>query len=124
MRKGLLWAVMLGALGCHSGLGTACDAETTCPEGLVCSFPPPPKEGGEGLKGLCDYPPRGLDEPCSQAAECETALTCSNHFEPNTRYGRCVPRRASGEACFQDRDCATGRCEGASGSALDGTCAG
>jgi hypothetical protein len=77
----------------------------------------------EDPKGVCDYPLRGEGEPCSQAAECQAALTCSNHFEPNTRYGRCVQKRGPGEACFQDRDCLT-KCEGASGTALDGTCAG
>jgi hypothetical protein len=122
VKKVWLWAVLLGAVGCHSGLGEVCDAQSPCPEGLVCSVPPPPKGGVENPKGVCDYPPRAQGEPCSQAAECEAALTCSNHFSPNTRYGQCVPRRAPGEACFQDRDCLT-KCEGASGDAF-GTCVG
>lgn len=123
MRKVLLWAVLLGAVGCHSGLGNMCDAQSPCPEGLVCSVPPLPKGGLEAPKGVCDYPLKAEGEPCSQAAECDAPLTCSTHFEPNTRYGQCVPRRGSGEACFQDRDCLT-KCEGGSGTALDGTCAG
>jgi hypothetical protein len=124
VRKALLWAGLLGALGCHSGLGEPCDAGTPCPEGLVCSYPPQPREPVEDPKGGCDYPPRAEGEPCSLAAECAHSLTCSNHFAPGTRYGRCVPQRDAGEACFQDRDCTSGRCEGESGTALDGTCAG
>ncbi|HYO51241.1 hypothetical protein [Archangium sp.] len=124
MRKWLLWTVIVGAVGCHSGVGDTCDARTACPEGLECSFPPPPRgDPVEDPLGVCDFPPRGEGEPCSQAADCQSALTCSNHFEPNTRYGRCVPRRGPDEACFQDRDCLT-KCEGESGTALDGTCAG
>lgn len=123
MSKGWMWAVVLGMLGCHSGLGEQCDAQTPCPEGLVCSVPPLPKGGLEDPKGVCDYPLKAESEPCSQAAECEARLTCSTHFEANTRYGQCVPRRGPGEACFQDRDCLT-KCQGASGTALDGTCAG
>ncbi len=125
MKKWLSWAAVLGVLvGCHSGVGERCDAQSPCPEGLECSVPPLPKGGVENPQGVCDYPPRAEGEPCSQAAECQSALTCSNHFESGARYGRCVPRRGAGEACFQDRDCASGDCAGASGTALDGTCAG
>ena len=120
MRTWLSWAVVLAVVGCHSGLGDVCDEGTPCPEGLVCSIP---RGNAEQPKGICDYPLKAQGAPCSQAAECEAALTCSTHFSPNTRYGQCVPKRGAGEACFQDRDC-QGRCEGESGTALDGTCAG
>ncbi|MFY0562530.1 hypothetical protein ACN28E_01700 [Archangium lansingense] len=120
----LLWVVMLGAVGCNEGVGDRCDADTACPEGLACSFPPPPRSGPvEDPQGVCDYPLKAEGEPCSQAAECQTALTCSNHFTPNTRYGQCVPKHGLGEACFQDRDCAAGTCEGADENGLGGTCA-
>ncbi len=127
MRTRLLTAVLglaLGAAGCRTGLGEACDAQAPCPEGLVCSVPTHPEGSVEDPQGVCDYAQRKEGEVCSLAAECERAFTCSNHFNPGTRYGTCVPRRATGEACFQDRDCLVGKCDGASGEALDGTCAG
>lgn len=116
------WKALLGAgvlmSGCASGLGDPCDAATACEEGFVCSFP-----SEEAAQGVCDYPLRGEGEECTVAAECARELTCSNHFTPADRYGTCVAKRAEGEACFVDRDCESGTCEGASGSALDGTCA-
>lgn len=113
-------AVVLAA-GCASGLGEPCDAQAACPEDLVCNFPR--GEDGPAPRGVCDYPLRGEGAACTVAAECERALTCSNHFTPGDRYGTCVKKRAEGEACFQDRDCESGTCEGASGGALDGACA-
>ena len=125
MRKLLLAAVLvLGATGCRTGLGEACDADAPCPEGLVCNVPSHPEGSVEDPQGVCDYAQRKEGEVCSAAAECERAFTCSNHFNPGTRYGTCVPRRATGEACFADRDCLVGKCDGASGEAVDGTCAG
>lgn len=121
------WKVIAGvcawvlAAGCSVGLGEPCDAGTACPEGLVCSFPR--EEEGPAPRGVCDYPLRGEGEECTVAAECERSLTCSNHFTPGDRYGACVKKRAVGEACFVDRDCESGACEGGSGSALDGVCA-
>lgn len=109
---GLAGACALGPLG----LGNPCDADTTCPSGLTCNFPP------GATRGVCDYPLRAEGEPCTQAAECEQALTCSNHFTPNNRYGTCVATREDGAACFADRDCQSGFCVGASGTALDGVC--
>lgn len=114
--KALLGAALLAA-GCASGLGDVCDASTPCPDDFVCSFP-----DEEAALGVCDYPLRAEGEECTVAAECGRSLTCSNHFTPGDRYGTCVQQRADGERCFVDRDCAGGTCEGASGSALDGTC--
>jgi hypothetical protein len=109
------------AAGCASGLGEPCDARTACPEDLACSFPT--GKDGPAQRGICDYPLRGEGAACTVAAECEKALTCSNHFTPGDRYGTCVKKRAEGEACFADRDCESGTCAGASGKALDGACA-
>ncbi len=72
--------------------------------------------------GVCDYPLKSEGKPCTMAAECETQLTCSNHFTPNNRYGTCVQKLPSGSACFQNRDCQSNRCTGADGSSLSGTC--
>jgi hypothetical protein len=116
----LLGVVGLMASGCGTALGERCAADGDCGEELVCSRP---KVNGElAATGVCDYALRAENEPCTVAAECARELTCSNHFEPGSRYGSCVPQRADGEACFADRDCASGSCAGASGSALDGTC--
>ncbi len=115
-----LCAVVLAA-GCSSGLGEPCDAQKACPDDLMCSFPR--GEDGPALQGVCDYALRGEGEACTVAAECAQALTCSSHFTPGDRYGTCVKKRAEGEACFDDRDCESGTCEGASGDALDGACA-
>ena len=125
VRTWLLGAVLLGAVGCGAGVGARCDADTACPEGLVCSFPPPPRSGPvEDPQGVCDYPLRAEGEPCSQAIECQTELTCSTHFEPNTRYGRCVRKHGLGEVCFQARDCAVGTCQGVDEDGLGGICTG
>lgn len=120
MRMMWLCAAVLAA-GCSSGLGEPCDARTACPEDLVCSFPS--GDDGPTPRGVCDYPLRGEGEACTLAAECEKALTCSSHFTPGDRYGTCVKPRAEGDACFTDRDCESGTCAGASGTALDGACA-
>lgn len=112
----LLIAVALLLTGCPVGLGERCTSSEGCPSPLVCNE----VEEGAGV-GVCDYPLRLEGEPCSQAAECEVGLTCSNHFSAGERYGRCVPPRAAGEACLLDRDCAGGACEGASDDAL-GVC--
>jgi hypothetical protein len=123
VRKLLLSAVvLLAAAGCRTGLGEACDADSPCPEGLVCNVPAHPEGSVDNPQGICDYAPRKEGEVCSLGEECERALTCSNHFAPGTRYGTCVPRREAGEACFLDRDCKKGVCLGASGTALDGVC--
>jgi hypothetical protein len=108
-------------LGCAEGLGDSCDAQTACPDDLVCSFPS--GDDGPAPRGICDYPLRAEGEACTLAAECEKALTCSSHFTPGDRYGTCVKQRADGEVCFEDRDCESGTCAGASGTALDGVCA-
>jgi len=120
--RGMAW-VCAGVLaaGCASGLGEPCDAQTACREDLACSFPT--GKDGPAPRGICDYPLRGEGAACTVAAECEKALTCSNHFTPGDRYGTCVKTRAEGEACFADRDCESGTCAGASGKALDGACA-
>jgi len=117
-----LGLLLLGAgAGCAVGLGEPCDADTPCPDELVCAFP---QAGGtNAARGVCDYPLKKAGEPCTVVAECESTLTCSNHFTPQDRYGTCVAPRQNGEACFVARDCVSGRCEGASGTALDGTCA-
>lgn len=107
-------AVMLLA-GCPMGLGERCAASDECQEGLLCR-----SVAADG-PGVCDYPLHGEGDTCAVAAECEEALTCSNHFSQNQRYGLCVPRRGVGEACFVDRDCVSGACEGASASSL-GVC--
>ena len=117
---GLLLAAALCA-GCEVGVGQDCSASVSCPDGLSCSFPRLPG-GTVSERGVCDYPLRGEGEPCTRAAECESALTCSNHFEAGGRYGSCVQKRAAGQACFMDRDCSSGTCQGESGTALDGTC--
>ena len=120
----LPWIVMsLCALlpACASGLGEPCSQSNACPEGLVCAFPT--VGGAPAATGVCDYPPRTEGQPCTVMAECESTLTCSNHFTPGSRYGICTARRAGGEACFVNRDCASNRCTGASGAGLDGTCA-
>ncbi|WP_224244053.1 hypothetical protein [Hyalangium gracile] len=120
-RYGWLMLVALLGTGCSIGLGERCETDGDCADELVCSKP---SQGNEPApSGVCDYPRRGLDEPCTVSAECEASLTCSNHFTPGDRYGKCVAPREEGSACFADRDCVSGTCEGASGSALDGTCA-
>jgi hypothetical protein len=123
--RSLAVGVVVAAIcGCSVGLGQPCgDGGGACPSGLICSRPTQP-DGGVAAAGVCDYPLRPEGEPCLAANQCEAALTCSVHFEPGGRYGTCVPRRAAGEPCFQDRDCAGGRCAGGSGQALDGACEG
>ena len=108
--------VLLLATACAVGLGDPCSAQAPCPQGLVCNFPP------AASSGVCDYPLRVEGEPCTRAAECEAAFTCSNHFTPGDRYGTCVPKREDGAPCFADRDCQSGNCAGESGTALDGVC--
>ncbi|HLL54128.1 MAG TPA: hypothetical protein VK447_11300 [Myxococcaceae bacterium] len=121
--KLLPWLALCAATlsACAVGIGQPCSQERACPRGLVCSFPT--VGGAPAANGVCDYPLRPEGEPCTVAAECETALTCSNHFEPGGRYGVCTPKRAGGEACFVNRDCTSNRCTGASGTEVDGTCA-
>ncbi|MBI3182891.1 MAG: hypothetical protein HYZ28_12205 [Myxococcales bacterium] len=117
-------AVVLAALiagGCTSGLGEPCDEEVPCPEGLLCRVPP--NDGGLAMPaGVCDYPSKKEGERCSAGADCESQLTCSNHFAPGTRYGVCVQKLEDGAACFADRDCKGGRCLGKSGTVVDGSC--
>jgi hypothetical protein len=113
-------AAILGT-GCGVSLGERCGTDGDCASGLVCSRPT--QGDAPAPTGVCDYPLRGLDEPCTVVAECAPSLTCSNHFTPGDRYGRCVSRRENGSGCFDDRDCESNHCEGASGDALDGTCA-
>ncbi len=119
----LTWLVLwtcAGLSACAVGIGQPCGQDRACPSGLRCSFPQ--VGGAPAANGVCDYPLRAEGEPCTVAAECENALTCSNHFNPGSRYGTCTPKRAAGEACFVNRDCASNRCTGASGTRLDGTC--
>jgi len=104
-------------LSCLSGLGERCAANQPCPEALQCSYPP-----GDGGVGICDYPPKQFGDPCSSALECAADLTCSIHFTPGQRYGTCVHRRGDGEPCFEDRDCQSNFCAGATGTGIDGTC--
>lgn len=115
----LVWG--LGGAGCAVGIGQTCNATTPCASELVCSYPLG-SDGGSLANGVCDYPLRSEGKPCTVAAECEDALTCSNHFTPNNRYGTCVPKRANGSPCFQNRDCQSNRCNGADGVSLSGTC--
>lgn len=121
----VVWVLGLTAVwlsGCSVGLAERCSADAPCPAGLLCRIPP--NDGGTpDASGVCDHPYRAEGEPCSGAGECEPQLTCSNHFAPGTRYGRCTPKREDGAACFAHRDCVSGRCAGASGTELDGTCA-
>lgn len=118
---GYLLAIWLGGAGCAAGIGQICNATTACPSELVCSYPVG-SDGGTLANGVCDYPLKSEGQPCTVAAECDNALTCSNHFSPNTRYGTCVPRRGTGSPCFQSRDCQSNRCNGADGVSLSGVC--
>lgn len=119
--KGAFLAMLGLASGCAVGIGQECSDALPCPTGLACARPT--LSGGVVSElGFCDYPLRGEGEPCTRAAQCESTLTCSNHFRSGSRYGACVPRRAAGEACFRNRDCTSNSCQGASGTALDGTC--
>lgn len=120
MRAALVAAASSLLLACSVGVGQPCDV-AACPQGLICAFPPLP-DGGSAPQGVCDYPLRAEGEPCLAANQCESSLTCSNHFQAGGHYGTCVPRLAAGEACFVNRDCQSNRCTGASGQALDGTC--
>lgn len=125
MSRGAWWVALVPAAalaaGCAVGLGEACSDELPCPQVLTCARPPL-RDGGAAPVGYCDYPLRVEGEPCTRAAECQSALTCSNHFAPGSRYGTCVPRRGAGEACFVPRDCVSNRCQGGSGRSLDGVC--
>lgn len=112
--------VVLAGTGCAVGIGQPC-GEAECPSGLVCTFPT--SGSGEPLaQGICDYPLLPEGEACTAAAQCAGTLTCSNHFDEGGRYGQCVPRLAPGSTCFAARDCVSNKCNGASGTALDGTC--
>jgi len=117
------WLAALAALlaGCGTSLGERCGRDSDCASGFICARPV--RDEGPAASGVCDYPLRERDEPCTVAAECAQSLTCSNHFAEGDRYGTCVPRREDGSTCFADRDCESEHCEGASGTALDGTCA-
>lgn len=117
-RAAALLCALLGA--CSAGPGERCSAAAPCPPGLRCAVPV--VDGGPAEQGVCDHPLRALGERCSQAGECEPALTCSSHYQPGSRYGNCVPRSGAGAPCFMDRDCQSGACQGASGTALDGVC--
>lgn len=120
-RAALVVAVAVLGTACGAGLGQDCSEQAPCPDGLVCNRPSLPG-GAVSTLGVCDYPLRPEGAPCTRAAECESTLTCSNHFAPGTRYGTCVQKRAAGEACFVKRDCVSNVCRGASGFALDGIC--
>ncbi len=109
--------LLLVLAACSPELGKPCGPDRPCPSGLTCWVP------SGAAAGICDYPLRTEGETCTQAAECAAGLTCSNHFTPGQRYGACEPARPDGSACFASRDCQSGRCAGASGTALDGTCA-
>lgn len=101
--------------GCPVGLGERCAASDECLGGLTCRL-----VDADG-PGLCDYPLREEGEPCTTDRECEDSLTCSNHFTANQRYGSCVQKRPAAEACFVNRDCQSGVCQGATAEAL-GAC--
>jgi hypothetical protein len=123
VKSHLAGACLLAAFclsGCSMGIGQTCNASTPCPSDLVCSYPP--VDGGTAANGVCDYPLKAEGKPCTVAAECDSSLTCSNHFTPNNRYGKCVPKLAAGAACFRNRDCQSNRCNGADGVSLSGTC--
>ena len=115
-----LLLLTLALPGCARGLGEACSAADACPEDLVCTFPQ--VGGAPAAQGICDYPLEPQGAACTTAAECEAALVCSNHFTPDDRYGTCVPRRAAGEACGVNRDCASNRCQGGTAGTLTGLC--
>jgi hypothetical protein len=121
LRSAIAAAAALLWLGCSSGLGEPCGEASPCPNRLMCATPP--SDGGAAAQGVCDYPRGEEGDPCTAAAECESAFTCSNHFAPGSRYGTCTAKRLAGEACFADRDCTSGKCTGATGTTLDGTCA-
>jgi len=114
LRLGVVFLV-LGLCGCPVGLGEPCQEAAECRQGLVC------RTVEAGGPGLCDYPLRTGGEACTTDRECEGALTCSNHFTANQRYGQCVPRLEAGQACFVARDCLSGVCDGATAEAL-GVC--
>ena len=110
----------LSLAGCGRGLGEACSASDACPEDLVCTFPQ--VGGAPAAQGICDYPLKPAGEACTSAAECEGTLTCSTHFAVDDRSGPCVDRRAPGEACGVNRDCASNRCRDATPGSANGTC--
>jgi hypothetical protein len=111
----------LTALGCEVGIGQRCGDEAPCHDGLSCLRPSLP-DGGTAAAGICDHPLRAEGEPCTRSADCEVELACSNHFQVGARYGACVVRHRVGEACFENGDCESNSCPGASGKALDGVC--
>jgi hypothetical protein len=117
----LILALALAGSGCAVGIGQTCNPSTACPSDLVCSYPRG-ADGGTLANGVCDYALKPEGMPCTVAAECDTTLTCSNHFTPNNRYGTCAPKLPSGGACFQNRDCQSNRCDGADGTTLSGIC--
>lgn len=101
--------------GCPMGLGERCASNDECRNDLVCSMP------SGATVGLCDYALRGAGEPCVTASQCQTSLTCSSHFFAGERYGVCADRQPDGQPCSVARDCASGRCTGATPELL-GTC--
>ncbi|MDQ3264613.1 MAG: hypothetical protein M3Y59_13265 [Myxococcota bacterium] len=114
-RLGWITVCLLVLSGCPVGLGERCAGSDECQGGLTCRL-----VDADG-PGLCDYPLRAEGEPCTTDRECEASLTCSNHFTANQRYGTCVQKRAATEACFVNRDCLSGVCQGATTEAL-GVC--
>jgi hypothetical protein len=82
-------------------VGDACDQTNRCPYGTIC------------LGGVCEAT-AAVGETCSPGViECDTGW-CDE--------GTCAPLGLPGDACTDDGQCATGRCDGAQCEGMPGVC--
>lgn len=87
----LLTAALFGASGCGAKAGMACQQQSDCRAGLVCSKPP---GAAPNAYGSCEPARRGLGESCLRSAECQDGLACSSaRGNPGGDgwYGVCEP---------------------------------
>lgn len=83
--------VALITSGCGAKAGMACQQQSDCRAGLVCSKPP---GAAPNAYGSCEPARRGLGEACLRSAECEPGLACSSaRGNPGGDgwYGVCEP---------------------------------
>lgn len=86
-----LWGVVLIAAGCGAKAGMACQQQSDCRAGLICSKPP---GAAPNAYGSCEPARRGLGESCLRSADCEPGLACSSaRGNPGGDgwYGVCEP---------------------------------
>jgi hypothetical protein len=86
-----LGGIALITSGCGAKAGMACQQQSDCRAGLICSKPP---GAAPNAYGSCEPARRGLGESCLRSTECEIGLACSSaRGNPGGDgwYGVCEP---------------------------------